>query len=203
MTAMLKLSCLAAIAAISAANLSIASAQTPADVATEKARPAPLLSADDVPLRPNNAAVLRAGHQPPAPDGKRPLVAEAKQPKIPAGKGASIPTSAKIAWGRHDEPRIAVSASHLASLTLPNRPQAGPATRGADASAAAVRNTKLANLPTAAAARSIAARALVSLPANAAPALRGRSAAAQHKAMRNLPKSALVRQKAKSGRKSG
>src|SRR5262249_53338568 len=68
MRAMLNLSFLAAIALIS--NLSIASAQTPAVVATEKARPAPLLSADDVPLRPNSAAVLAARPQPPAPPGE-------------------------------------------------------------------------------------------------------------------------------------
>jgi hypothetical protein len=195
---MLKLSCLAAIAVIGAAHLSIASAQTPTNVATEKARPA--LSAGDVPLRPDNAAVLRAAHLSPAPDGKRPVVAEAKQPKIPAGKGASIPTNAAIASGRRDEPRIDASAARLAGLTLSNRPHAGPA---ADASAAAVRNTKLINLATDATARSVAAHAFVSLPTNAAPALRARSAAAQRKAMRNLPKSALVRQKAKSGRKSG
>jgi hypothetical protein len=198
---MLKLSFLAAIALIS--NLSIASAQTPAAVATEKARPAPLLSADDVPLRPNSAAVRRAGHQPPAPDGKRPVVAEGKQPKISAGRGASVPANAAIARTRHDEPRIEVSAARLASLTLPNRPHAGPAAGAADASAASVHNTKLVKLPTVPTARSVAARALVSLPAHAAPALRARSAAAQRKAMRNLPKSALVRQKAKSGRKSG
>jgi hypothetical protein len=200
---MLKLSCLAAIAVVAAANLSTASAQTPANVSTEKARPAPLVSADDVPLRPNNAAVARASHQPPALDGKRPVGAEAKQPKIPQGKAASIPASAVVARARHEQPRIEASAARLASLTLLNRPQAGPAAKGADASAAAVHNTKLVSLPTAAAARPVATRALVSLPANAAPALRARSAAAQRKAMRNLPKSALVRQKAKAGRKSG
>src|SRR5262249_44513623 len=102
-TAMLKLSCLAAIAVIGAANLSIASAQTPADVATERARPAPFLSGDDVPLRPNRAAVLRAGHQPPALDGKRPAVAEAKQQKNPEGEAASIPASAVIARARNEE----------------------------------------------------------------------------------------------------
>ena len=200
---MLKLSCLAAIAVIGAANLSIASAQTPADVATQKARPAPLLSADDVPLRPNSAAVLRAGHQPPALDGKRPAVAEAKQQKNPEGEAASIPASAVIARARNEEPRIAASAARLAGLTLPNRPHVGPIGGGEDASAAAVRSTKLANLPTDAAARSVAARAFAALPTAAAPALRGRSAAAQHKAMRNLPKSELNRQNAKSKRGPG
>jgi hypothetical protein len=200
---MLKLSCLAAIAVIGAAHLSIASAQTPTDVATEKARPAPLVSADDVPLRPNNAAVLRAAHQPPAPDGKRPVVGEAKQPKTPEGKAASIPASAAIARARHEEPRIEASAARFASLTLPNRPQVGPIAGGTDASAAAVRSTKLGHLPTDAAARSAAARAFAALPTEAAPNLRGRSAAAQHKAMRNLPKSALARQKGKSKRGPG
>jgi hypothetical protein len=200
---MLKLSCLAAIAAIGAAHLSIASAQTPTNVATEKARPAPLVSADDVPLRPNNAAVLRAAHQPPAPDGKRPVVAEARQPKIPEGKAASLPASAAVARARHGEPRIDASAARFASLTLPNRPHVGPIAGGTDASAAAVRSTKLGNLPTGAVARSAAARAFAALPTEAAPNLRGRSAAAQHKAMRNLPKSALVRQKAKSKRGPG
>jgi hypothetical protein len=200
---MLKLSCLAAIAVIAAANLSIASAQTPADVAAEKARPAPLVNADDVPLRPNNAAVLRAAHQSPAPDGKRPVVGETKQPKIPEGKAASLPASAAVARTRHEEPRIEASAARFASLTLPNRPHVGPIAGGTDASAAAVRSTKLGNLPTDATARSAAARAFAALPAEAAPALRGRSAAAQHKAMRNLPKSALVRQKGKSKRGPG
>jgi hypothetical protein len=204
---MLKLSCLAAIAVVGAANLSIASAQTPTDVAADKARPAPLVSADDVPLRPNNAAVLRAAHQSPAPDGKRPVVGEAKQPKMPEGKAASIPASAAVARARHEEPRIEASASRLASLTLPNRPHVGPnvgpIAGGTDASAAAVRSTKLGHLPTDAAARSAAARAFAALPTQAAPDLRGRSAAAQHKAMRNLPKSALARQKAKSKRGPG
>jgi hypothetical protein len=200
---MLKLSCLAAIAVVGAALLSIASAQTPTDVATEKARPAPLVSADDVPLRPNNAAVLRAAHQPPAPDGKRPVVGEAKQPKIPEGKAASSPASAAVVRARHEEPRIEASAARFASLTLSNRPHVGPIAGGADASAASVRSTRLGHLPTDAAARSAAARAFAALPTQAAPDLRGRSAAAQHKAMRNLPKSALIRQKAKSKRRPG
>jgi hypothetical protein len=179
----LKLACLAAAALIS--SCSAALAQTPTDAPAEKAKPAPLVSADEVPLRPSNAAVATARQQPPQPEGRRAVVLAAKQPAAPA-KTAHVPAN----------------AARFASLALPNRPHAGPSAGGADATAAVMRSTKLANLPSAAA-RPVSASGFVALPTNAAPALRARSPSAQRKAMRNLPKSALARQKAKSGRRPG
>jgi hypothetical protein len=187
---MLNLTCLAVIAVIGPVTLYAAVAQTPAPV--ERARPAPLLEADDVPLRPSNPAVSATRQEPPAPNGRQAVAMDAKQPVRPADKAGPASATTAIAPARADAPRIEVSAARYASLAMPSRPHMGVSATGpvADASPAAARSNKLNALPTSAAARPVVASAFAALPTGSAPALRGRSAAAERKAMRNLPTSA-------------
>jgi hypothetical protein len=197
---MLKLSCLAVIAVIGPVTFHVAVAQTPAPI--ERVRPALLLKADDVPMRPGSPAVSVTRQQPPVPNGKQAAAMDAKQPTRAAGITGPTLATAAVAPARADTPRIEVSAARYASLALPSRPHTGPSAAGpvADASQAAVRGNKLKALPTGAVARSGVTSAFAALPTGSAPALRARSPAAERKAMRNLPKNALV---PKSGRRPG
>ena len=195
---MIRLSCLCATALLLAGTVGVL-AQAP-----QNATPQPqtgVQAPTELAIPRNSPAIARrSSGSAPAPAKSTAL---AILPAQALAHKTSAPTLAPAMRSRHQAALTGWSAAHLADVTAPDRPRTAMTRSGVqpNATAASVRRMTMPAVPEKALTRSRMLAALP-LPPSARGPNAGKTAAAQHKAKRNLPPSSFI-PKARSLRRTG